>query len=85
MAGLLSVASTAESLAKVAMVDYGEDSRYNNGSRTLPWGTPVLTGQSSVYSVLPTSYSDKQTSWPLVHKQTNILIANKMFTTAKDM
>jgi hypothetical protein len=24
---------------------------YNNGLRTLPWGTPALTGDSFVYSV----------------------------------
>jgi hypothetical protein len=24
-------------------------SRYNNGSRTLPWSMPTLTGESSVY------------------------------------
>jgi hypothetical protein len=51
------VASTAVSSAKVAVVDYGEVgrsvvySRYNNGPRTLPWGTPALTGESSGYSV----------------------------------
>jgi hypothetical protein len=26
-------------------------SRYNNGPRILPWGTPTLTGDSSMYSV----------------------------------
>jgi hypothetical protein len=57
-AGSLSVASTAVSLAKVAVVDSGElgrstmYSRYNNGARTLPWGTPALTEDSSVYSIL---------------------------------
>jgi hypothetical protein len=50
------VATTAVSLAKVAVVDSGEVgrsavySRYNNGLRTLPWGTPALTEESSVYS-----------------------------------
>jgi hypothetical protein len=57
MAGSLSVATTAVSSAKVAMVDSGEVgrsavySRYNNGPRTVPWGTPALTENSSVYSV----------------------------------
>jgi hypothetical protein len=42
MAGSLSMATTAVSSAKVAVVDYGEVgrsavySRYNNGPRTLP-------------------------------------------------
>jgi hypothetical protein len=26
-------------------------SRYNNSPITLPWGTPTLTGENSVYSV----------------------------------
>jgi hypothetical protein len=58
MAGSLSVATTAVSSAKVAVADSGEVgrsavySRYNNGPRTLPWGTPALTEDSSVYSVL---------------------------------
>jgi hypothetical protein len=53
----LSMATTAVWLAKVAVVDSGEAgksaafSRHNNGPRTLPWGTPALTGKSSVYSV----------------------------------
>jgi hypothetical protein len=57
MAGSLSVATTAVSSANVAVVDPGEIgrstmySRYNNGPRTLPWGTPALTDDSSVYSV----------------------------------
>jgi hypothetical protein len=57
MAGSLSVATTAVSLAKVAVVDSGEVgrsavySRYNNGPRTLPWGTPALTEDTSVYAV----------------------------------
>jgi hypothetical protein len=44
-------------VAKVAVVDSGEVgssavySRYNNGPRTLPWVTPVLSKDSSVYSV----------------------------------
>jgi hypothetical protein len=48
MAGPLSVASTAVSLAKVAVVDTGEVGRsavyisYNYGPRTLPWGTSAL-------------------------------------------
>jgi hypothetical protein len=47
----------AVSLANVAVVDSVEVgrsaaySRYNNIPRTLPWGTPALTGESSVYSV----------------------------------
>jgi hypothetical protein len=54
MAGSLSIASTAVSSAKVAVVDSDEVgrsavySKYNNGPRTLP----ALTGDSSVYSVL---------------------------------
>jgi hypothetical protein len=51
MAELLSVATTAVSLAKVAMVDSGEVgrsavySRYKKDHRTLPWwGTPALAG-----------------------------------------
>jgi hypothetical protein len=46
MAESLSVASTAVSLSKIAVVDSGEVgrsavySRYNIGPRTLPWGTP---------------------------------------------
>jgi hypothetical protein len=57
MAGSLSTATTAESSAKVAVVDSGKVdrsamyNRYNNGPRTLPWGTPALTDDSSVYSV----------------------------------
>jgi hypothetical protein len=57
MAGSLSVATTAVSSAKVAVVDCGEVgrsavySRYNNGPRTLPRGTRALTDDSSVYSV----------------------------------
>jgi hypothetical protein len=57
MAGSESVASTAVSSIKVAAVDSGEDgrstmyTRYNNGPRTLPWGTPTFSGESSVYPV----------------------------------
>jgi hypothetical protein len=57
MVGSCSVATTAVSSAKVAVVDPGEVdrsavySRYNNCSKTLPWGTPALTGQSPIYSV----------------------------------
>jgi hypothetical protein len=56
MAGSLSVAITAVSSAKVADVVSGEigrsavNSRESNGPRTLPWGTPAITGESSVYS-----------------------------------
>jgi hypothetical protein len=52
MTGSLSVATTAVSSAKVAVVDSGEVgksavcSRYNNGPRTLPWGIPSLTGEN---------------------------------------
>jgi hypothetical protein len=49
MAGSLSMATTAVSLANVTVVDSGE--RYNKGPRTLPWGTPALTEDISVYSV----------------------------------
>jgi hypothetical protein len=57
MAGSLSMATTAVSLTKVAVIDSGEVdksavySRYNNGPRTLPWGAPALTEDSSAYSV----------------------------------
>jgi hypothetical protein len=59
MAGSLSVASTAVSSAKVAVLNSGEVgrsavykySRYNNDPGTLLWDTPALTGESSVYSV----------------------------------
>jgi hypothetical protein len=51
IAGSLSVASTAVPSAKVAVVEFGEVGRYNNGPRTLPWSTPALTGESSVYPV----------------------------------
>jgi hypothetical protein len=50
MAGSLSVATTAASSAKVAVIDPG-DSRYNNSPRTLLWGTPALNEVNSVYSV----------------------------------
>jgi hypothetical protein len=52
------MATTAVSSAEVAVVDCGEVdrsavcSRYNNSPRTLPCGTPALTDDSSVYSVL---------------------------------
>jgi hypothetical protein len=42
---------------KVAVVDSDEVgrsgvySKYNNGPRTLPWGMPALSEDSSVYSV----------------------------------
>jgi hypothetical protein len=50
MAELLSVAITAVSLAKFAVVGSGEDGksavykRFRSGPRTLPWGTPAFTG-----------------------------------------
>jgi hypothetical protein len=46
------MATTAVSLAKVVVVDFGEVgrsavySRYNNGPSTLPWGTAALTDDS---------------------------------------
>jgi hypothetical protein len=55
MARSLSMVITAISSAKVAVVDCVEVgrsavySRYNNGPTTLPWGTPALTDDSSVY------------------------------------
>jgi hypothetical protein len=55
--GSLSVATTEVSSAKVAVIDSGEVdrsvvySKYNNGPRIPPWGTPTLTEDSSVYSV----------------------------------
>jgi hypothetical protein len=73
MAGSLSVASTAVSLALV-MVDCGENgrsavyNRYNNGPRTLTWSTPALTGESSVSSV---------------STFTSLSSANKVFRTKK--
>jgi hypothetical protein len=57
MAGSLSVASTAVLSSKIAVVNSGEvgrsavHSRYTNDPRTLPWGMPTLTLESSVYSV----------------------------------
>jgi hypothetical protein len=51
------MATITVSSEKVAVVDFGEvdrsavHSRYNNGLRILPWGTPALTDDSSVYSV----------------------------------
>jgi hypothetical protein len=51
------MASTAVSSAKFAVIDYSEVGRsavynkYNNGPRTLPWGTHASTMESSVYSV----------------------------------
>jgi hypothetical protein len=55
MTGSESVAKTAVSSAKVAVVVSGEVGRsavyirYKRGPRTLPWGTPAFTGKSSVY------------------------------------
>jgi hypothetical protein len=57
MAGSLSVASTAVSSTKFAVINSGDFDRstvhssYNNGSEVLPWGTCALTKDSSVYSV----------------------------------
>jgi hypothetical protein len=57
VAGSLSMVTTAVSLAKAAVVDSGEVdrsaaySRYNICHRTLPWGTPAFTDDSSVNSV----------------------------------
>jgi hypothetical protein len=51
MAGSESVAKTAVSSAKVAVVVSGEVGRsavYRRGPRTLPWGTPAFLGNSSV-------------------------------------
>jgi hypothetical protein len=51
------VAMTAVSSAKVAVMESGEVRRsavyrrYSKGPRTLPWGTPALTGVRSVSSV----------------------------------
>jgi hypothetical protein len=48
---------TAVSSAKVAVMESGEVERsavyrrYSKGPRTLPWGTPALTGVRSVSSV----------------------------------
>jgi hypothetical protein len=57
MAGLLSVASTAVSSAKVVVIDSGEAGRsavyirYNNGPKTLPWGTSTFTEESFVFNL----------------------------------
>jgi hypothetical protein len=57
MARSLSVATTAASSAEAAVVNSGEVGRssayrwYNDDPRTLPWDTPALTVDSSVYSV----------------------------------
>jgi hypothetical protein len=62
MAGSLFMDSTAILSAKVAVVDsvqvgtYARYSRYNNGPRILPWGTPALILESSVYSRTNVSY-----------------------------
>jgi hypothetical protein len=51
------MANTAVSSTNVAVVDYIDVgkfagySRYNSGTRTRPWVTPILTGKSSVYSI----------------------------------
>jgi hypothetical protein len=56
MAGSFSVDITVLSLTKVAVVDSGEVGRsavyakYRSGPRTLPWGMPAFTGESSVCS-----------------------------------
>jgi hypothetical protein len=55
--GSMSMANTTLSSAKLAVVDCAEGdssavyNRYNNSPRTLTWGTPAFTGESSVYSV----------------------------------
>jgi hypothetical protein len=52
------MAMTAVSSAKVAVMESGEAGRsavyrwYSKGPKTLPWGTPALTGVRSVRSVL---------------------------------
>jgi hypothetical protein len=57
MVGSLSMATTAVSSAEDAVVNSGEVgrsavySRCNNDLKVLPWGTPVLTDDSSVCSV----------------------------------
>jgi hypothetical protein len=58
MAGSLPMTSTAVSSAKIAVIDSGEVDRsavyyirHNNGPRTLAWGTPALTRESSVHSI----------------------------------
>jgi hypothetical protein len=51
MDGSLSVATTAVSSAKIAVVDSGEVGRYNSVPRTLPCDTHTLTEDSTVYSV----------------------------------
>jgi hypothetical protein len=57
MPGSLSVDNIAVLSTNAVVVDSVEVgrsavySRYNSGPRTLPWGTPALTGESSVYSI----------------------------------
>jgi hypothetical protein len=56
MAASLSMASTAVSSAKIAVIDSSKVdrsavyNRYNNGRRTLPWGMPALTEHTCVLS-----------------------------------
>jgi hypothetical protein len=56
MAGSLSMTITEVSSAKVAVVESGEVvrsevyKRYRSGPRTLPWGVPAFTRESSMYS-----------------------------------
>jgi hypothetical protein len=52
MAGTLSMVTTAVSPDKVAVVDSGEVGRSAvYSARTLPWATPALTDDSSMYSI----------------------------------
>jgi hypothetical protein len=57
VAGSWSVAMTAVSSAKVAVMESGEVGRsavyrrYSKMRRTMPWGTPALTGVKSEFNV----------------------------------
>jgi hypothetical protein len=75
MAEFLSVAITEAPSAKIAVLDSDEVGRsamynkFNNGPRTLPWGTPTLTAKSSVYSVnLYEGVSTTQTGLKMLQK-----------------
>jgi hypothetical protein len=65
------VATTAVSLAKVAVMESGEVGksavywRYSKRPRTLPWGTPALKGVRSVSSVLTFTMKWRLNKWKL--------------------
>jgi hypothetical protein len=82
MAGSLSVASTAVSSAKAAVVDSGEVgrsavySRYNNGPRTLCCGKHTLTGESSEYSV--STFMRRKYEWTMINMFTKMIMKMMM-------